>query len=54
MEILVKKWLGSEGETVPVSVGGMFLGLPDPEPHPLVRGTDPDPSLFSNAWKLKF
>ncbi len=23
----------------------MFLGLPDPDP--LVRGTDPDPSLFS-------
>jgi hypothetical protein len=24
---------------------GMFLGLPDPDP--LVRGTDPDPSFFS-------
>jgi hypothetical protein len=24
----------------------MFLGLPDPDPDPLVRGTDPDPSLF--------
>ncbi len=21
----------------------MFLGLPDPDPYPLVRGTDPDP-----------
>jgi hypothetical protein len=27
----------------------MFLGLPDLDPDPLVRGTDPDPdpSLFS-------
>jgi hypothetical protein len=25
----------------------MFLGLPDPNPDPLARGTDPDPSLFS-------
>jgi hypothetical protein len=23
----------------------MFLGLPDPEPDPLVRGIDPDPAL---------
>jgi len=21
----------------------MFLGLPEPDPYPLVRGTDPDP-----------
>jgi hypothetical protein len=25
----------------------MFLGLLDPDPGPLVRGTDPDPSLSS-------
>jgi hypothetical protein len=25
----------------------MFLGLLDPDPDPLVRGMDPDPSLFS-------
>ncbi len=25
----------------------MLLGLPDPDPDPLVRGTDPDPDLFS-------
>jgi hypothetical protein len=26
----------------------MFLGLPDPDPHPLVRGMDPvtDPSII--------
>jgi hypothetical protein len=24
----------------------IFLGLSDPNPDPLVRGTDPDPSLF--------
>jgi hypothetical protein len=24
----------------------MFLGLQDPDPDPLVRGTDPDPSLL--------
>jgi hypothetical protein len=24
----------------------MFLGLQDPDPDPLVRGTDPDPSIF--------
>jgi len=23
----------------------MFLGLLDPDPHPFVRGTDPDPAL---------
>jgi hypothetical protein len=23
----------------------MFLGLPDPDQHPLVQGTDPDPSI---------
>ncbi len=23
----------------------MFLGLPDPDPDPLVRGMDPDPAL---------
>jgi hypothetical protein len=26
----------------------MFMGLPDPAPAPLVRGMDPDPSLFSS------
>ncbi len=25
----------------------MFMGLPDPEPDPLVGGMNPDPSLFS-------
>jgi hypothetical protein len=25
----------------------MFLGLLDPDPDPFVRGSDPDPSLFS-------
>jgi hypothetical protein len=25
-------------------LGGMFLGLPDPYPDPLVRDTDPEPS----------
>jgi hypothetical protein len=25
----------------------MFLGLLDPDPHPLVRGMDPDPSINS-------
>jgi hypothetical protein len=24
----------------------MFLGLPDLDPDPIVRGTDPDPSFF--------
>jgi hypothetical protein len=24
----------------------MFLGLLDPDPDPLVRGTDPDPSII--------
>jgi hypothetical protein len=24
----------------------MFLGLPDPDQDPLVRGMDPDPSIF--------
>jgi hypothetical protein len=28
----------------------MFLGLPDPDP--LVRGTDPDPSIFKQKKKL--
>jgi hypothetical protein len=35
----------------------MFLGLQDPDPDPLVRGTDsdPDPSLFgNNGCKLGF
>jgi hypothetical protein len=30
------------GEALPTS--SMFLGLLDPDPDPLVRGTDPDPS----------
>jgi hypothetical protein len=25
----------------------MFLGLSDPEPDPLVEGTDPDPSIIN-------
>ncbi len=29
----------------------MFLGLLDPDPHPLVRGTDPDPSMTSKNSK---
>jgi len=29
-----------------VGVSGMFLGLLDPDPDLLVRGPDPDPSLF--------
>ncbi len=33
----------------------MFLGLQDPDPDPLVRGTDPDPSLFwKNICKTRF
>ncbi len=24
----------------------MFLGLPDPDPDPIVRGMDPDPSII--------
>jgi hypothetical protein len=35
----------------------MFLGLLDPDPDPLVRGTDPDqkpdPSLFSHKCVAK-
>jgi hypothetical protein len=30
-----------------VGVSGMFMGLLDPDPDPLVRGPDPNPSLFS-------
>ncbi len=29
----------------------MFLGLLDPDPDPLVRGMDPDPSLSKNSKK---
>jgi hypothetical protein len=29
----------------------MFLGLPDPDP--LVRGTDPDPSLFTGVERTE-
>jgi hypothetical protein len=27
----------------------MFLGLPDPQPDPLVRGKDPDPSIIKQT-----
>jgi len=30
----------------------MFLGLLDPEPDPLVRGMDPDPSISSVTFKM--
>ncbi len=29
----------------------MFLGLPDPHPDPLLRGTDPDPSIIKQNSK---
>jgi hypothetical protein len=29
----------------------MFLGLLDPDPDPLVRGTDPDPSIIKQNSK---
>jgi hypothetical protein len=37
----------------------MFLGLLDPDPDPLVRGIDPDPSIIKqksqeNPWGLLF
>jgi hypothetical protein len=31
----------------------MFLGLPDPDPDPLVRGMDPDPDPFIIVQKYK-
>jgi hypothetical protein len=31
----------------------MFLGLPDPHPDPLVRDTDPDPSIIKQIKKEK-
>jgi hypothetical protein len=38
--------VGMEGRIpIPISGTRMFFGLPDPDP--LVRGTDPDRSLFS-------
>jgi hypothetical protein len=30
----------------------MFLGLLDPDPYPLVRGTDPDPSVIKEDFKM--
>jgi hypothetical protein len=30
----------------------MFLGLLDPDPFPLVRGTDPDPSVIKEDFKM--
>ncbi len=30
----------------------MFLGLPDPNPDPLVRDTDPDPYVFCLTDRL--
>jgi hypothetical protein len=32
----------------------MFLGVPDPVPDPLVRGTDPDPSIVKQDNKKNF
>jgi hypothetical protein len=32
---------------IPIRRIRMFFGLPDPDLDPLVRGADPDPSLFS-------
>jgi hypothetical protein len=37
----------------------MFLGLPDPQPDPLVTITDPDPSIIKQkqeekSWFLPF
>jgi hypothetical protein len=31
----------------------MFLGLLDPDPDPLVRGTDPDPSIIKQIQYSK-
>jgi hypothetical protein len=28
----------------------VFLGLLDPDPDPLVRGMDPDPSIIKQKW----
>jgi hypothetical protein len=30
----------------------MFLGLPDPNPDPLVRDTDTDPYVFCHTYRL--
>ncbi len=30
----------------------MFLGLPDPDPNPLVRGMDPDPALDPDTFPI--
>ncbi len=45
--ILFKKELREEKSVLWIRIGRirMFSGLPDPDP--LVRGNDPDPSLFS-------
>jgi hypothetical protein len=33
----------------------MFLGHPDPDPDPLVRGVDPDPSIITqNSFVVSF
>jgi hypothetical protein len=32
----------------------MFLALLDPDPDPLVRGMDPDPSIFKQNGKKNF
>jgi hypothetical protein len=32
----------------------MFLGLLDPDPDPLVRGMDPDPSIINKKSKKNF
>jgi hypothetical protein len=34
--------IGSDGDPCHLVQIRMFLGLPDPDPNPLVRGTDPD------------
>ncbi len=47
-------WFRTQASTVGIRIH-MFLGLPDQDPDPLVRGADPDPSLFSNVLsRLKY
>ncbi len=44
-QILLMLWTVLGGRIrIPISGTRMFIGLPDPDP--LVRSTDPDPSLF--------
>jgi hypothetical protein len=45
-QILLMLWTVLGGRIrIPISGTRMLIGLPDPDP--LVRSTDPDPSLFS-------